>query len=104
MIPHFKGNGGLIIIYILVSVILIGLIARFLNQHNIQVDDYLILSLVLLITAICTYFTKDVYIKDKEGNKIKVDFKSSLFFIDMKYWVYILVTGATILFLKHLLK
>lgn len=75
-----------------------------MNQHNIQVDDYLILSLVLLITAICIYFTKDVYIKDKEGNKIKIDFKSSLFFIDMKYWVYILMAGATILFLKHLLK
>ena len=81
-----------------------GLIARFLNQHNIQVDDYLILSIVLLLTAICTYFTKDVYIKDKEGNKIKVDFKSSLFFIDMKYWVYILLLGSLILFTEHLLK
>jgi hypothetical protein len=103
MIPHFKGNGGLIIIYFLVLVILTGLIASFLNQHNIQVDDCLIFSIVLLLTAICTYFTKDVYIKDKDGNKIKVDFKSSLFFIDMKYWVYILLIGALILFSKHLL-
>ena len=103
MIPHFKGNGGLIIVYLLASVILMGLIARFLNQHNIQFDDYIMLSITLLLTAACTYFTKDVYIRDKEGNKIKVDFKSSFFFIEMKYWVYILLVGALVLFSKHLL-
>lgn len=64
-----------------------GLIARFLDEHNIQFDNYLILSIALLLTAACTFLTKNVYVRDKEGNKIKVDFKSSLFFIEMKYWV-----------------
>jgi hypothetical protein len=100
---HFKGKGGLIIIYLLLSTILVGLISRLLHQHKIECDNYLTMSIVLLLSALCTYLTKDVYVKDKEGNKIKVDFRSSLFFIDMKYWVYILLVGAAILFSRHLL-
>lgn len=62
------------------SLILTGLTAHFLNEHDINLDDYLMLSITLFLTTICTFFTKDVYIKDKEDNKIKVDFKSSLFY------------------------
>jgi hypothetical protein len=103
MIPHYRGKGGLVIVYFLVSIILIGSISYFLNKNRIQFNDYLCLSIALLLTAMLTYLSKDVYIRDKEGNKIKIDFKSSLFFIEIKYWVYILLISSLIFFLKYLL-
>ena len=101
MLPPDKNKGGLIVVYLAASILAVYWFTGYLEGlDGSTIDEYAQMAIAFVMTAIWTYLTKDDYYKDEIGNKIFVDSDHRLLFINMKYWPYLLLAGAIVLFLK----
>ncbi len=101
MIVFYKNKGILIIVYLIVcligTAIIVGVLRTYVGGVFARIGFYAGAGFALLLAGIWTYFTKDDYYKDREGNKKKIDTESSFFFINMTIWSYIFF-GLSLLF------
>jgi hypothetical protein len=102
MIIFYKNKGILIIVYPFVCLFGTGIIVEVLRTYVggmfAKIDFHAAVGFGFLLAAIWTYFTKDDYYKDREGNKKKMDTENSFFFMNMAIWAYIFF-GLSLLFL-----
>ena len=101
MIVFYKNKGILIIVYLIVCLIGTAIIVNVLRSYVggvfAQIHFHAGVGFALLLAGIWTYFTKDDYYKDREGNKKKMDIENSFFFMNMAIWSYIFF-GLSLLF------
>jgi hypothetical protein len=101
MIIIWKNKGLLVLLYIFVctfaAAVLLGYLRRNIGGIFIQFDDLIAIGIGLLFASFWTYKTKDNFYKDQNGVKQKMDTENELFFISMKYWVFILLLFGLVL-------
>jgi hypothetical protein len=90
----FKNKGILVVLFLIVWLVLTAVVGgelyRSVGGIFSKIDFYSILGIALLPTAVCTWFIRYDYYKDKHGNKKRMDTVHELLYIPLRIWVYIL--------------
>jgi hypothetical protein len=97
-----KGRGILVLLYLIVCLIgtavLIGILNRNVGGIFKRIDFYATAGVAFVFAGIWTYFTRDDYYKDREGNKKKMDTINSFGLISMRIWSFIFFGIGSVLF------
>ena len=100
MLLIYKNKGILIAPYFIGSLIgtavLAGVLKRNVGGVFSHLDFYDILGFSFIICALLTYFTKNDYCLDRNGQKQKIDIPNEFFFLKMDVWVYIFCIAAAV--------
>ncbi|HTQ65959.1 MAG TPA: hypothetical protein VMI12_14265 [Puia sp.] len=98
----WKNKGLLVLLYFIICVFvtaeIVGILHRNTTGFFSNIDFYTTIGFSFLFSSVWTYFTKDSYYKDRDGNKKKVDTVNEFFFLSMKTWAYIYLGAALVFF------
>jgi hypothetical protein len=101
-LPPNKGKGLLVFLYLIITVIacaaIFGAIIREHPAYKSPYDSYLIMGIALSLAAWLVHLTHKDYYLDNEGNKVFFEMEHHLFHIKMKYWTYIYLVLAIVMY------
>jgi hypothetical protein len=103
----WKGKGIMIFLYLIVTVIVLGIITKILTENFEFIKGApfeVFMGFVLIVTGIWTRLTAEDYYIDKEGRKKYLEIENELFFIRMTVWGLILPSIGVGLIIWGLIK
>ncbi len=93
MFIFWKNKGLLVLLYLIVSFVginmLIGILRRNFGGPFFSISFYESMGIVFYTAALWTFFTRNDYYQDREGNKKQMVTVNEFFFIRMEIWAYI---------------
>lgn len=100
----YKNKGILVPLYVIVSVIGASIVSKLLKEYeflNAKYDFQIVFGIGLIISGLWTYLTSKDFIVVK-GQKERIYFDNSFFFLSMGLWSYILAVGGLLTLISGL--